>query len=489
MMRKKLMGSARSMVFLCALLGAFTQAHGQREGVVSGTSETTAPAASSTSKIRKPKKTTEALQTKIGAELSAISYTSESPVDSSFLQQIEVGLNLKKEGRFFSNTDIRIGTFSTPHTLYYAFPEAYMGYGDKKSSVTAGRKIENLSFADSFFHLGLVQAYSTNDYINYTEGGLTGIAAHYDDDGMGFDIGFNPIFIPNQGPQVKAEDGKIISGNRWATQPPKEFKFGDQNKEIIYAIRDYKITDIIMNSGYIARAFVGGNSARPVLSAMYAHKPVNELALSRDTFGDISTFQGNVILTPVVLTHEVYAADLNLDYGNIKSTLSYVGDKPNNKTAPELETMQTLSPLTVASLYVGLNLSEVFGKKMEVYLAAAEMSGGEIKDLTADGKEGSFTFATGRSQFKRPVKVGVKGEMFFIYNQAFEADTSLTYDQVLKGSLLSIRLGYAPTRQLKVSLGADIIGTENELADGAESNFLDQNQANDRISTGVGYVF
>ena len=456
--------------------------------VITGLSAGAQPLNSSTFRIKKSVKNSEEFGARLGFGLSAINYSSTSLADNSFQQQAQIDMRFKKDGLFFSDSRIIIGTFSEPQSVYYAFPEAYVGYGDKFNAVTAGRKHENLSFADSFFNLGLIQPRFTNDNINFIEGGLTGITLHYFSDGLGFKAGYNPVFIPNQGPAVKAEDGKIISSNRWAPAPPDQFKFGDQNKEIVYAIRDYNISDIVMNSGYMATVYFGGDQQRPVFQFTYAQKPVNELALSRDTFGDIATFKGYVYLTPIVLTHEVQAADLNLDSGKFKSTISVIADKPANKEAIELEAMQTLSPLSIVSFYAALDLGAP-EKNLEVYAAFANVSGGEIKDMDRSGKEATFSFASGRTQFKKPVRVGLKSDMFFIYNEAVQADVNFTYDQELKGSLMSMLFKFAATKSLSVNMGADLIGVENDEASETETNFLAQNKANDRVFAGLNYVF
>jgi hypothetical protein len=218
-----------------------------------------------------------------------------------------------------------------------------------------------------------------------------------------------------------------------------------------------------------------------------ANKPINELALSRDTFASISDFKGYVFLTPVVLRHQVFSADVNLDFSNLKSTISVIQDQPENRQAPDLEAIQTLSAMSAVSFYGSIDLEDLVRKKLEVYLSAASIQGGEIQDLTNDGKENLFTFAKSRSLYKKPVKLGVKSEMFFVYNEAVEADFNMTYDQEYKGSLMSIKLSYAPNKNMDFNAGADIIGVEGESED--TSNFLSKNQANDRMFLGARYAF
>ncbi len=425
----------------------------------------------------------------LGLSLKQISYGSASAYDNGSLQQVETEITLSKQGTFFSNANLILGTFSLENSFYFALPEAYGGYGSKENSVSVGRKIENYSISDQFFNFGLVHPTFSNDNINFRANGLTGLSFHHHEGSFGFNVAYNPIFIPNQGPQVKVEDGQVNSTNRWATVPPEKVRLGDENREIVYAVRDYKVTDVVNNPGYIANVFFGENKARPFLMATYGRKPINEIALSRDTFADIATFRGNVILNPHVLYHQIYAADVNLDSQNLKFTISYLGDQPENIQAQGLETMQTLSPLSIVSAYVGYDLNASLGRKMEVYIAASNITGGEIRDLNSSGQGGEINFASSRTLFKRPVKTGAKGELFYIQNRPFSADVNFTYDQQLKGSLLSAAINYAITKTVNLNASVDVLGVENESISSSENNFLQQNKANDRVMAGVDYVF
>ncbi len=495
-MRSKAISRSKCSVFLFTLFMGLYAYAASSAALSIRANETQIKAGRSLYKNNKAKNS-DSLKSKIELEVKAISYVESSKADSQSQQQAQLGLNLKKEGSFFAETNLIIGSFTEPNSFYYAFPEAYAAYGKPDSYVAIGRKKENLSFADSFFNFGLIQSHFTNDNINFIEGGLSGISASYSAGGIGVIGNFMPIFIPNQGPPIKIEDGRIVTSNRWAAEPPAKFKFGSEYKNINYAIRDYQIFDIISNSGYMLHAYAGQNKTRPVIIATYAKKPINEIVLSRDTFGDISNFEGYVFLTPVVLTHEVRALDLNWDYKNLKTSFSYLADQPQNTGAKDLETIQTLSPLNIYSIFSALDLSYYFAKKFEIYAGVAIISGGEIKDLNSAQQESFIAVAHSRIQFKKPLKLGLKSELFTIDNQAVETDLNMTYDQELKGSLLSAQFKYtvkystkySSLKKMQISLGADVIGVENDLPSRAQGNFLDQNKANDRFFAGLNYVF
>lgn len=169
--------------------------------------------------------------------------------------------------------------------------------------------------------------------------------------------------------------------------------------------------------------------------------------------------------------------------------MSYLADQPQNKVAVGSDTIQTLNPLNISSFFISLDLSKSFGRKFEIYMGGASVSGGEIKDLNSQKQESATALAASRTLFKKPIRVGLKNELFFVANNAVETDLMMTYDQELKGSLLSVQIKYSPFKSTKLSLGADVIGVENELPSSLQGNYLDQNKANDRFFAGVNYAF
>src|SRR3989344_3908906 len=126
------------------------------------TSATQISGGTSVFKNNKVKKNNEDFNASLELDLKAISYAESSNVDSNFQQQAQVALNLNKQGAFFSETNLIIGTFSEPQSFYYTLSQGYIGFGSKDSNIAIGRKKENLSLADSFFHFGLIQSNFTN---------------------------------------------------------------------------------------------------------------------------------------------------------------------------------------------------------------------------------------------------------------------------------------------------------------------------------------
>lgn len=428
-----------------------------------------------------------AIRPQLGFSLNALNYFSDSTADKDFQQNAEMRLGLKKNGFWSSEVDTLVGTFSEPKSAYFAVPQAYVQTGNSKNYLAVGRKVQMASALDQQYNLGLYNSFFTNDYLRYEEQGLTGLQIQTQISKVGFRLGWHPIYLPNQGPQVREENGEIVSSNRWAQRPPKQFQFADQDKNIEYVIRDYSVSDIITNSGEVVSVYFGDDEKRPAVLLSYAHKPLNDIPLTRETYGTVLDFVGHVALSPVVTYHEVKSADLNLDASIFKSTLSYIEDRPFNKVAAEDETLQYLHPLKIYGVSLVTDLTSLFDRKFDLLLAYAEVTGGEIKDLTQDGKESVFTFSTQRTQFQQPFTVGLSADLIYLGSKPLSTELKWIYDRKFKGSVVSGNFSYETIKNLNMNIGFDVLGVENSTT--TETNFLSQNKANDRVYGGLQYVF
>lgn len=436
------------------------------------------------------KKSLDSVKAILEFRLDQVGYASTSPYDNKDQQRVEMTLGHKQKGFVFSTSQIVLGATSEQKSFYAAAPEIYFGLGQQENTfVAAGRLKKNHNFLDSYYNLGLYNSFFTNDLVDYKEQGLTGLHLQAYNGFVGGYVGWHPLYLPNQEPQVREESGSLVSSNRWAQRVPPQFQFADKNHPIEYVVRDYRMSDIIENEGYSATAFVGEDPKRPVLQVAYANHPVNAIPLVRDTYASAKDFKGHVSLSPMVTYHEVKSADLNFDFLNIQTTFSYMEDQVRNKAAPENEALQYLAPLQVYGIYVAADVSPWVRRQLIFSVAAAEMKGGQIFDLDSAGKESIFSFSKRRTQFKAPVTLGLATEMMFIRSKPVKSQMRWTYDRTDKGSLLSAQFGYKIMAHMNVHLGADIVGVEKSLPEDAGSNFLDRNQANDRVYGGLQYVF
>ncbi len=420
--------------------------------------------------------------------LRGVQYFSESPADSNFQQQAEAEAEFQKQGPLLLKAHGVAGTFSLEKSSYFAIPELYAGYSlaDTKGFVILGRRVHNFSFVDRNENLGLYNSNFTNDFINFRQQGLTGIHVQAQSGLFGIYSGYYPYYFPSQGPQVYEENGAIRSSNRWAQRPPSRFKFGNSDREIIYAIRDYEIDEIVRNSGDGVSLFWGNSSERPWVKVSYARKPVNEIPLTRESYGTTTNFTGQVKLSPVVTYGQVQSVDINLDANRFKTTISYLEDRVFNQTAATDETLQFLSPLRIYGAWTSADLSDFFTRKISAEISYSEVSGGEVKDLLSDGRDSLFTFSSHRVRFKRPFTVALKSDLFVVSQRPVTTQIKWTYDDAVRGTLLSGMASYQTLAKLNLNVGFDVLGVEKNST---QDNFLQDQQANDRVYGGLEYVF
>ena len=426
----------------------------------------------------------------LDVSLLGIDYLSTSEADSAFQQKAQVDLGYKNSIQFFDlGFSALAGSFSLPHSSFFALPEAFLVISSNKHKnfLALGRKIQNFSFLDQQLNTGLYNPYFSNDFINYKTQGLVGVHTGLQNSIFGINAGYYPYYLPNQGPQVYAENGEIRTSNRWAQRPPARFQFGSQNKEIVYAIRDYDLKDIVNHSGYAVSTFLGFSDERPWMNASYSRKPISEIPLSRDTYGTAVNFSGQVKLSPVVTYSQTKSLDLNLDKSFFKSTLSYLEDQPENTVAVENETLQILEPLKIYGAWFSVDLSNWLGRSLISEVSYSEIYGGSIKDLLADGRPSLFTFSSQRTLFKKPLSFKIQTELFSIRNKPVVTSVKWTYDEFYKGSLLSGLVKYQALTKMNLNMGFDFLGVEDETANG--DHFLKSNQANSRVYGGLDYAF
>ncbi len=436
------------------------------------------------------KVTREASNLNIDFSLLGIQYLSASESDTAFQQKAQVELGYKNTYQSFDlGLNVLAGSFSLPRSSYFALPEAYLGKSSEnhKNFLAVGRKIQNFSQLDQQLNLGLYNSYFSNDFIEYKTQGLVGLHTGLQNSFFGMNAGYYPYYLPNQGPQLYAENGAIRTSNRWAQRPPTQFQFGNQNREIIYTIRDYDIKDIINHSGYAVSTFLGFSDERPWVKASYSRKPISEIPLSRDTYGTVVNFSGQVKLSPVVTYSQTKSLDLNLDNSIFKTTFSYLEDQPENTVAVENETLQILEPLKIYGAWFSVDFSNWLGRSLISEVSYSEIYGGQIKDLLADGRPSLFTFSSQRTLFKKPLSFKVQTELFSIRSRPLVTSVKWTYDEFYKGSLLSGLVKYQALTKMNLNMGFDFLGVEDETAN--SDHFLKSNQANSRVYGGLDYAF
>ena len=387
---------------------------------------------------------------------------------------------------------IIFGGYLKNNSTYIAAPEIYFQPHHQMSPATAakvtyGRRIFNDSMIDQEFNLGLINPFLTQDRLHYIDQGLMGLHVEMEQKFWSLRLAYLPLYLPNQGPSVKEEDGKIVTANRWALRPPTQFAFNNQNKAIVYSITDYKVQDILFKDGVSLSTRLGPEKDFPYIVLSYSRKPINEIVLARETYANLNIV-GQVFLSPVVLYTKNFTADLRYENQNTQWFISYIQDYPENQTAPTYYSIQNLQGIEGIAAGAHFDMQELLNWPLQWGLVAAKITGGEIQDINDDGSQNLFTFTKSRILFRQPVIASLNAALN--RSGSFSSQIKWLYDLEQKGSILSTLIAFHPVKTFNVMLGIDILGTEAD-ANSAQNggDFLQQYQANDRVYGGMQYVF
>lgn len=425
-------------------------------------------------------------------EAQLFSFYYPSPAENGQTHENEMTL----VGRYFkeiSNTQ-RLkavgftGGYPENDFTFFAVPEVYYQEDLSQSSYrwTFGRYKKELSCLDEKMNIGFFQPYVTQDFLRYTQQGNIGWFSETRNIFWNWSLGWHTFYLPSQGPLVREIDGRIITSTRWAANPPSDFEFNNENKKIIYSIKDYKLEDMVLKQGAHAQIKIGEAGRTPVLSATYAYQPLNDIVIERETYANLN-FVGNVNLQPLTIYSRILSVDFKYQQPQYFGYISYMEDHPINQQASPYYSIQNLESIRGVGVGVGGTIHQFIFDKISLELNYARFSGGNIVDLNNDGTVNIFTFSKQRLKLMSPIQFQLKTESVFFVNQKIENDFKFIYDDQQKGAILNYKMSYFPNSLISFYAGVDILGKQDENK--KEDLFLDQNKSNDRYVAGVNYVF
>ena len=366
--------------------------------------------------------------------------------------------------------------------VYYKFKSANHNYG-------FGRQYTKPSAADKTFNLGLVHPYFTQDYLQYTHQGLAGFEYEFTNSRYSFLMGYYPLYLPNQEPLVKIEDGDAIPQNRWSKKPPEKFIFNNQTKDINYTLNSYDTKKILNNPSFrLAGGIKFGVAQTSQIQWGYKYGPLPQITIDRQTYADLDA-TGNVNFTPAVN----YANTVHLDYTlglneRWQLQLSSLYDKPEQQKPNVGRSLQKLSPMDVQAIKLAYQIRSNADLNQSVYVAYGLVNGGEIKDLNFDGSENIFTFTKFRQQYFKPLKIGAELSYYAFLARSQTSQIEWLYDQVQKGSVLSFQQKFEIIKAMNLKLGMDVLGVESGVLQN-DDHFINKYKSNDRFYSGLSYVY
>lgn len=432
--------------------------------------------------------------------LSRSTFLSESPTLDQRGDFSYVGANLQdtiefKNSKFVVKAN---GLFApgSKTERYFAVPEFYYQAGrqnneQEKAKVTfsVGRKIETWSDFDEQWKLGIWQPQARWDYIHPETQGLTGFFLDVQvAPQVRMTALYSPLFIPDQGPGFKLQDGVFESDNRWFLAPQPKLILNEVNSPIHYTLDRPRAWDVVNQQGGALKLEVGDFEQGTWIRAAYANMPSNQLHLGIEPQKSIQVATADltyVTIHPLVVRHEVASLEAGVRGEKSAATISYTIDNPSK---PELPAIWEESILR-KTRFLGVSVE----RKLPVGLVKRSTLKGLYLKRWDDGEKTAASGVVGdqvessldRFPYEEMAGIEWSGRFWNTVRRDLQVGVRYLYSIPERGALLTSFLALKTSREWQWNLGFDVIGAPGSGTRGLMGRY----RSNDRVIGGVSYVF
>ncbi|MGE0632699.1 MAG: hypothetical protein AB7O96_09840 [Pseudobdellovibrionaceae bacterium] len=431
----------------------------------------------------------------LGLESQSFFYRDSSTKTTQSLNMLQIGAQQEWQTPLFASRfklDAAGSVSGNERQAYLNLPEAFLSYRPlEQLQVGLGRRLFAWNDLDSEWKTGFFQPLGSQDPLRTMEGGLTGIHFEWHSDHFQFTIVPVSVYVPTLGPEIREKNDKLVSPSPWFRPPRDEIYLSDEVPTVIhYNLILPKGKDVVNNNGSAIRTVVGNKKEGVWIQAAWAYKPMNQLAFEYDrslrTLSE-SDPHAEVNIRPNVAYHEVYGGDLGWTGQQNQIFLSYFVDSPKETEHTRGWVYQRIAPAKAWGARWNSNVTYYNGDPVAVSLSFMRINGGKTYDVDVDGSE-THTLLGDRFLFTDAAKIRLSGSPIQIFRKNLKSSIQYLYDQDQKGGWFNAEFRYFPERTLALHLGADVLGiTTNSPAQ--RDQFLNEYRSNDRLYTGISYVF
>lgn len=352
-----------------------------------------------------------------------------------------------------------------------------------------GRRKFDWSSTDEFWRQGLFQSRFTEEKWMPESAGLVGLfAAKKLQSGFELRLGFLPLFIPEIGPQFRAQNGSVRSSNPWFRSPPANLTIEEIETPVNYQVSLPELNQVINNPGGIAS--VGWRNELTQLKVTYAYKPMPQLIFGFPFGLELAEAQEDVFLAIDVRVRTLYHHLSHVEwqqqmYGlRFINSLSFEAPGPDNTPTSWLS--QAVSEAWIASSR--LSVETVAG---DFEVGSLQIWGGEALDRGDFRPESGSVFES-RFQFRQAFRLGWTSPKWsssgWLSGGGFwQTRSELTFDRLQQGLMWLNELRYQ-----RPSYGffgrLDVLGLTSENA-AERSGFVANYRSNDRLQAGLHVFF
>ncbi|RME17189.1 MAG: hypothetical protein D6797_03015 [Bdellovibrio sp.] len=377
---------------------------------------------------------------------------------------------------------------------YFSIPNMYYRINWDHFQLTFGRKHFIWSEWDESWHQGLWEPQFRMDPLRPESQGLLGIFLQREEERFKWTLFFSTLFIPDQGPNIRVQDGIVFSNNRWFVGPSTEGSLSSAG-DLYYNIYYPSLSDVIYNRTLAFQVYLG-RSLGSWLSVQAAQKPKNQLSLSIDLNQSPNLKKTNVEIYPFVLFHRLYTIESGYKGKQWKFFVSWNQEEilQDNQSVPGVALLPKQSQYyglgyQTALDFLGIPLSEIHFVTFRQVKTNKEISLNsdeeKIKELIL--RESLLEDSTLSHLFENALKFGASKNVFFSGGKKIIISFDYVWDVQQDGRFFTASLNYQPSQRWSFYMGADVLSQNKQSME--DKGFFSEFKGNDRVFGGFSYVF
>lgn len=367
-----------------------------------------------------------------------------------------------------------------------ALPDAYWAHKAGKFQISVGRKLENWSELDNFWHLGIWQPLARWDAADPMTQGLTGIFAGVTEKRYRLVLFASDIFLPDQQPDFRVRNGQIISDNRWFRAPVSQFPFGNTESNITYSIAHVNPSSVVFHPSLAAMSEIGRKNSGPFFRAAYADKPMNQFHIAETIQFITGANNTSVNVLPMVVQENVLTAEAGYRFGIGNEFV--LSDNWEHFENPRLPSDYFQSEL-IDSQYIGAlyrqNLDNILP---ESSIALSYVT--RVKDTNPQTDtiiQGEVESSADRFSFDKLAGVQFQKRLWHEGESGLDGELGYVYSMSDAGQWWHILVNYQYDMNWTWSIAGDLLGLPP--SNNSSTTFISKYRGNDRLIGGLTYVF
>lgn len=417
----------------------------------------------------------------LGGKLSTFPDVKTKKIEKTNLSEERTGFQLEAEGLFAPQATLL--SYINPQQLYFRY-----------SAISIGRKKDRWSYLDDIWTLGVYNPMFRWNPLDPQAQGLTGLFLNVDQMSYipwGISLMASPLFIPDQGASYQIKDGQFESVNPWFPKLPKAAQIRNVTDRVNYNIQKPETNDVVSNSSWLAKAYLGEPDEGFFIQGASAYKPSNKLELGYNggAGGANPSTKAtiDVDVTPQIYYQRVSSGDFRWStpwnfFGPNSGTTLGVSALSEQTDAPKFDSEQTYAlyaPSQLVSTYLELRYLS-----LETRASFITVQGGEAQVTGLNADVFPKDLFSSRYPYKTATKFEARNRYYWKKYEGFTLGGTYTQGRDANFELITTEAGWQFDRNWTTSAKLLMVKADAGVHD-VYSDF----ENNDQMQLGVIYGF